>query len=380
MPRPGQGTGGSSRASSGHSPSARQSSGHRISTSSANRRPQSGMQGRSAGNFSSSSRNFRPSSPGFGNRSPLGGFGGYRSTPRRPIFIPGVPLFGSRNRRYTNQPPMQDDYYDYGRPRRSSGMSIAVTLVIVVILMLVFFSMFGCSSSGNTYDDSKVTESAYNRQKLETSIPYNEDCIVDELGWFENIPQTEQRLKYFYDKTGVQPMIVIKEYDPSLKTDQQKSDYAKTYYDTYIPEENVFLYMYFGEPGDQDVGYMEAVNGKEISAVMDQNAVNIFWNYLDQAWTSDMNSDDLFVSVFDKTADRIMTKTATKNDVLIKGLGVAAIILVIGGIAAILIIRRKHERERAEETQRILSTPLDSQINSDQESNEDDLLKRYGGH
>lgn len=125
---------------------------------------------------------------------------------------------------------------------------------------------------------------------------------------------------------------------------------------------------------------MEAVNGKEISAVMDQNAVNIFWNYLDQAWTSDMNSDDLFVSVFDKTADRIMTKTATKNDVLIKGLGVAAIILVIGGIAAILIIRRKHERERAEETQRILSTPLDSQFNSDQESNEDDLLKRYGGH
>lgn len=88
MPRPGQGTGGSSRASSGHSPSARQSSGHRISTSSANRRPQSGMQGRSAGNFSSSSRNFRPSSPGFGNRSPLGGFGGYRSTPRRPILFP----------------------------------------------------------------------------------------------------------------------------------------------------------------------------------------------------------------------------------------------------------------------------------------------------
>ncbi len=296
--------------------------------------------------------------------------------------MPGFPMFGmpgySRRSRNTYDP----DYYEYGNGRRrSSGMSTIVTIILIAILFFFLFSMFGCSrtTSPDVYQTEEITESAYNREKLNSGIPYQQDCIIDELGWFENIPQTEKRLKTFYDKTGVQPMIVINEYNPALKTDQQKSEYAKEWYDRNIKNENVFLYMYFGEPGDSEVGYMETVNGKEISSVMDSNAVNIFWNYLDQDWTSGMNSDDMFVSVFDQTADRIMTKTATKNDVMLKGLGVAAIVAVGGVIIAVIVLRRKHERERAEETERILNTPLNPDSTKPNETDDEDLLNRYGG-
>lgn len=336
--------------------------------------------GRSSGSSYSSSRSNpgRYTSPSSSQRIP----NSYNQPRRRSPLMPGFPMFGmpgySRRSRNTYDP----DYYEYGNGRRrSSGMSTIVTIILIAILFFFLFSMFGCSrtTSPDVYQTEEITESAYNREKLNSGIPYQQDCIIDELGWFENIPQTEKRLKTFYDKTGVQPMIVINEYNPALKTDQQKSEYAKEWYDRNIKNENVFLYMYFGEPGDSEVGYMETVNGKEISSVMDSNAVNIFWNYLDQDWTSGMNSDDMFVSVFDQTADRIMTKTATKNDVMLKGLGVAAIVAVGGVIIAVIVLRRKHERERAEETERILNTPLNPDSTKPNETDDEDLLNRYGG-
>lgn len=327
------------------------------------------------------------------NRNPIppysSPYGSNYGRSRRGIFpgmLPGMFLGGlGRPRRTMMDTP--DDYYEYGRPRRSSAMSTIVTLIIIMVVLFFFISMFGCSASDPVTSQTQITESAYNRQKIDSGIPYQEDCIIDETGYFENIPNTEKRLREFYDKTGVQPMIVMKAYDPSLKTDQQKTEYAEEYYNENIPNENVFLYMYFAEPDDSQVGYMTTVNGKLVEPVMDANARDIFWNYIDSAWTGSMSTDDMFVSVFDQTADRIMTKSTTKNDVMKKGLGIFAVLVVGGIIIALVLLRRKHERERAEETARILNAPLDPSRDSEtrngagtsSDDEDDDLLKRYGG-
>ena len=45
---------------------------------------------------------------------------------------------------------------------------------------------------------------------------FNNDCIGDELGWISNESQVKNAMKYIWSKTGVQPVIYLKEYDPSL--------------------------------------------------------------------------------------------------------------------------------------------------------------------
>lgn len=219
-----------------------------------------------------------------------------------------------------------------------------------------------------------IPKSTQNREKLVSEIGYTNDCVIDELGWVDNVTQTEKSIKYFYDKTGVQPYIVLKDYDSTLTSDEEKEQYAANWYDEHINNESTFLYMYFAEQDtDNDVGYMAYVNGKQVSSVMDSEAIEIFWSYIDKYWYSDMSTDDMFELVFVKTADRIMTKTATIADVGMNVTKVIFVVVVFAGIVIVMVIRRKHKAEEAKETEKILNTPLNG------ESEADDLLKKYKG-
>ena len=157
-----------------------------------------------------------------------------------------------------------------------------------------------------------------------------------------------------------------------MLTDTAKEEYAKKWYDEHIKNESTFLYMYFAEPDtDNDVGYMAYVNGKQVSSVMDSEAIDIFWAYVDKYWYSDMSTDNMFTTIFTKTADRIMTKSTTAVDVGNNAVKVIGVIVVFAGIIVVMVIRRKHKAEEAKETEKILNTPL----NGDSEA--DDLLKKY---
>ena len=116
--------------------------------------------------------------------------------------------------------------------------------------------------------------------------------------------------------------------------------------------------MIMVEDVDNEVGYMCYVNGKQVDSVMDAEAVDIFWGYLDRNWYSDMSTDELFTNAFIMTAETIMTKSRTKTDVVfVLAAGFVIIGILFAAISA-MKTKRRHERERAEETQRILNTPL----------------------
>ncbi len=350
------------RAGSGGSSGGHSSGGHANSRSSGGHHISSGFgssgTGRRAGMGSSYS----------GGIQPRGGF--HQSPPPAPPPPPpprGYIYYGHPRTYIDNRTYYGNDYYSstpYRSRRRSPVTAIITTLLIVFIVIAVILSAATPRSS---------IASTKNREKIDTGIAFQNDCIVDELGWFDNIPKTERRLKDFYDKTGIQPYIVLKAYDANLQSDADKEAYANEYYEQNIGNESTFLYMYFSEyDTDNDVGYMCYVNGKQVSSVMDAEAIDIFWNYMDNKWYSDSSTDDMFVSVFNSTADTIMTKSATMADVGTK-IGTAVIIIVlVGGIVIVMNVRRKHKREEAEETERILNTPIDRLGNSS-----DPLVDKY---
>lgn len=271
-------------------------------------------------------------------------------------------------------------FYDggfYPRPPRRSTVIVShggnfnavISLIIFVVVLIAAFGGFPSSNSSST---KSVPKSTQNRERLESGVGYDNNCIVDNIGWFDNVTKTEKSIKQFYDKTGVQPYIVLNAYDSALLTDTAKEEYAKKWYDEHIKNESTFLYMYFAEPDtDNDVGYMAYVNGKQVSSVMDSEAIEIFWAYVDKYWYSDMSTDDMFTTIFTKTADRIMTKSTTAADVGNNAVKVIGVIVVFAGIIVVMVIRRKHKAEEAKETEKILNTPL----NGDSEA--DDLLKKY---
>lgn len=200
-----------------------------------------------------------------------------------------------------------------------------MTFFIVVVILIVV-----CIRS---FTSSDIPKSTYNREKVNTGVAYQNDCIMDELGWFDNISRTEKELQNFYNKTGVQPYIVFRAYDETLTTDDEKEAYATQWYEENIGNEGTFLFMYFAEQDtDNDVGYMCYVSGKQITSVMDAEAIDIFWAYMDENWYSDASTDDMIVRTFNSTAKRIMAKTTTSLDVkkyLI--IGVVIIILAVLG-------------------------------------------------
>lgn len=262
-------------------------------------------------------------------------------------------------------------------PRRSSvivshGGNFNAVISLIIFVVVVLIAAFGGFPSSNSSSTKSVPKSTQNRERLESGVGYDNNCIVDNIGWFDNVTKTEKSIKKFYDKTGVQPYIVLNAYDSTLLTDTAKEEYAKKWYDEHIKNESTFLYMYFAEPDtDNDVGYMAYVNGKQVPSVMDSEAIEIFWAYVDKYWYSDMSTDDMFTTIFTKTADRIMTKSTTAADVGNNAIKVIGVIIVFAGIIVVMVLRRKHKAEEAKETEKILNTPL----NGDSEA--DDLLKKY---
>lgn len=327
MGRAGAGGGGGGHSGGGHS-SSRSSGGHHVS---------SGSSGRRAGGGGSS----YSSHSSYGDGRFYGG-GFYPRPPRRSTVIVS----------------------------HGGKFNAIISLIIFVVVLIAAFGGFPSSNSSST---KSVPKSTQNRERLESGVVgYDNNCIVDNIGWFDNVTKTEKSIKKFYDKTGVQPYIVLNAYDSTLLTDTAKEEYAKKWYDEHIKNESTFLYMYFAEPDtDNDVGYMAYVNGKQVSSVMDSEAIEIFWAYVDKYWYSDMSTDDMFTTIFTKTADRIMTKSTTAADVGNNAVKVIGVIVVFAGIIAVMVIRRKHKAEEAKETEKILNTPL----NGDSEA--DDLLKKY---
>lgn len=326
MGRAGAGGGGGGHSGGGHS-SSRSSGGHHVSSGSSGRRADGG-----GGIYS--------------GRSSYGGGGFYGGS-----FYP--------------RPPRRSTVI----VSHGGSFNAIISLIIFIVVLIAAFGGFPSSNSSST---KSVPKSTQNRKRLESGVGYDNNCIVDNIGWFDNVTKTEKSIKQFYDKTGVQPYIVLNAYDSTLLTDTAKEEYAKKWYDEHIKNESTFLYMYFAEPDtDNDVGYMAYVNGKQVPSVMDSEAIEIFWAYVDKYWYSDMSTDDMFTTIFTKTADRIMTKSTTAADVGNNAIKVIGVIIVFAGIIVVMVLRRKHKAEEAKETEKILNTPL----NGDSEA--DDLLKKY---
>ncbi len=262
---------------------------------------------------------------------------------------------------------------------------MTVILVLFVVSFVLGILNGGCGRSD--YSSGGTVASTIVRTKLTDSHSYDSNNVADDLGWFDSVSDTEDRLKDFYDATGVQPYVYLRAYDSTLTSDTEKESWAKDFYDTTLQDEDGFLFVYFAEEDqDEDVGYMAYVAGSRAQSVMDSEAVDIFWSYIDRYWPTDKSTDDVIYLSFTDTADAIMHVSTTQAD--LSKYRLLAIIVIGGGAVIILLIRERNRRahEKAEETESILNTPLEQAASSAAEKKQesgtekstvDDLIDHY---
>lgn len=253
-----------------------------------------------------------------------------------------------------------------GKAKFSNGgctgcLTVAIIVLVIIIIIAAFSSVFGGASDGGRNEVS-VPASSYNREKL-TGTSWDNDCVIDEIGWISedgSVSGLERQLREFYDETGVQPFVYFVGYNPDLRTDADKADFASEFYENNIGNGYTFAFFYFEEPNPDDVGYMHYEGGAQALGVMDAEAVEIFWAICDQEWYNfDQSTEDCMANIFNRTAERIMTRTATKEDNYKIFLIIVLVIVVAAAIIFIMNKRRKQEKERNEETRKILETPLE---------------------
>lgn len=287
----------------------------------------------------------------FGGGSHGGGHRPPPRPPRRPFVFWGRPGYGG---------------YGRGGGCGCSGFVWAI-LTVVIVLSILFtllpFGMFGGSSSSN------VTASTIEREKLASGLVQETGYYTDQAGWISSSKTLESGMKIFYNKTGVQPYLYILQPD-SITSTTELDQKAEALYDELFTENAHFLVVYCEDTrrGGYNVGIWR---GSQTTTVMDDEALAIFEDYLNRYY-SDMSltDEEFFSTVFEKTAERIMTVTKSPWPTIIVAICAVAIVLLLIWFWKKRKEQANLEAKRAEE---ILKTPLEKFGDKDIE----DLAKKY---
>jgi hypothetical protein len=113
---------------------------------------------------------------------------------------------------------------------------------------------------------------------------------------------------------------------------------------------------------------MAYANGYQTSSVMDSEALEIFSNNLYKYWYTDVSTDTLFVNAFNDTASTIMHVSTTGKDIFKWILIIIAIVIIASVVIYLVRQKNKRAKEKAEEDQRILNTPINDLAKDDLEN------------
>lgn len=251
-----------------------------------------------------SSRNTGPSNRNTGGSS-FGG--GYR----------GRPIMGGWGRSYGGFGG------GYGRPYRRSGCGGAgcsgcgggcLTPIILIIAALFIFNLVWPSVPGSNNQTAvetiQINNSSIEREPIAAGLVNETPYYVDNLEWIIDQRTAEDGLKYFYEKTNIQPVVYITDNingNPNPTPDEIDA-FAEQQYDELFTDEAHLLFVHFE---NYDYSY-HTVYGTQAKVVMDTEAEDILFDYVDYYYAQDssqITEDDLFSGAFRDTADRIMTVT-----------------------------------------------------------------------
>nr|WP_317362701.1 hypothetical protein [uncultured Blautia sp.] len=257
-------------------------------------------------------------------------------------------------RSYHSRTPRYSGYYSrpcrrYYRGPVSGGGCFSSILAFIIVLIILFAAI-----RFNTQNDQnpKVSQSATQRTAITGTTSYK-DWYQDDLNYIENDSDLTDGLKYFYSKTGIQPYVMMMDYNSAFwkngAWDEEAADqYLADFYKNTFTDNGHMILAYFAcENDSRDLdGTFYLYYGSAAYSVMDQEAERIFWSYFDTNYDNlDYSIAEFMGKSFTQTADNIMhiEKEHTTKEVIFIIFGAVIIIFIILTIIIRSILRRTKE-------------------------------------
>lgn len=302
--------------------------------------------GRSSGGFggsgrSSSMRSHSSSSRGSSSYHSHSS-GGYRPPPPRPYYGHSRTVYVS------------DGYVS----RRSGGNSILgviVALFLIFVIASMAIGVIGFAAGGG------VTRSTVERQPLPSSASdHINDWYYDEWMWIGNGQKSIAGMRYFEQKTGVQPFTAIIQQVPAGYSNLQayaEGLYTEIYGDD--PSHVLFVWQERDDGTGNGNGSWNAwiTVGGAARNVVDDEAQNIIFDYFERGYNnSSWSEDELIGAMWSDAADRMMTVTKSPWPRVI---GIALVIVLIIVVFNVWVAVKKRKAKDRAEAAAILNTPLE---------------------
>ncbi len=236
----------------------------------------------------------------------------------------------------------------------SGGCGCGCLLMILAFIVAVVFS----SASGGISSDGSI-ESTIERTPMDSSkIVETDYYYYDNLDWIKSPTVLEGGMKIFYEKTGVQPFLII--------TDNINGNYRPT-----NAEAKAFMVevydLTFEDQGHMMVLFLEAEDdhatwiycGTDAAKVVDAEARDILYSNIEHEYYSDKSDELMFSTAFSDTAEQIMTVHKVYGDQLI-----IALILIFVGVMIYNVVSSKRKKKTDEQPSvaPIIQTTADSTI------------------
>jgi len=220
-------------------------------------------------------------------------------------------------------------------------LHIALILIMVFSLVILLFNtivMLGGDTENRTKLDADVNLTTY---------------YTDELDWINNSATLTEGMKYFYEKTGVQPYLYITDNVGGSFYDYAE-EFANNKYDELFTDE-AHLLLIFHEKNDWYDTYCLA--GSAADTVIDSEARMILLDTLDEYYyDSSLDDNEYFSKSFKDAADEIMKQHKTSTAVIV----IPLIVFIAALAAEMYILKKAKEEKRAKELKEMLEKPLET--------------------
>lgn len=283
--------------------------------------------------------------------SGFGGGGGFSNKTQMPLSSsdssPGSGSF--------NPPPDRDrgpDSQGMCRETRRGNGGIPGWYMVLMAIMVIFSAMLFWNAAQARSDAAGHPV----REKLAESACITEDVWIDDsLDWLGNDTSVREAMKYFQDKTGIQPYLLITDNLDGKGgeiTDKEAETYLAGLYDSLYSDEGHMIFTFMEYAPSQYITYL--YTGTAADSVMDADARNLFLDCADRYYADSSLSDaEFFEKVFEKAAE--LTSRDTDR----------------GAFDAFARMKEKADRE--------LARAQASEALSAGSEEAEDLMKKYGG-
>ncbi len=262
----------------------------------------------------------------------------------------------------------------YRGTRRGAGCSTSIiTLIIMLVIVWAVFANLGMLTCVGCYglgcsSQQNITKSSEKREKFEqpSNFKYNNDWYEDQLGWIgRNNRVLIDGLEDFYEKTGIQPYLMLVKYGTVELDPRAEEEYVNSMYDSLFPgDEGHLLFCYFECRNDYPElmdGDWYYVTGKATEVVMDTEAKKILESRLEYYYNdTSLDIDELFAKTFSDAGREIMSGPMRMRYVIIVVVAIIAVVVIVIILVNWWKARTKQKNKEQEDLERMLDKPLET--------------------